>query len=143
MRVNHLRFDIGKESVWLERKGRRDQRHPLPKKLINALKLYLKSHSELTGDCYLFGPSGVKESSRAKHIERLFDKYRTKAGIEGKFILHGLRKWTTSRLAENGWTITNIMKITGHSDPSSIMPYVRMNAEGIRADYNEILEKEA
>ncbi len=111
-------------------KGQKAREVDLEKKVISALKQYLKVRPPST-DTYLFlNYEGVGISDRG--VKKLIEKYRGLAGIEKKLSAHSLRHTFASYKAAQGVTAFQLQQWLGHQSLSTTQIYVHMERKNAR-----------
>ena len=77
----------------------------------------------------------IKKSIRT--LQRKFDKYKTKAGLNPKYTFHSLRHGFATRLLESGTPINLVSLALGHSDISTTGIYVKGSPTDLLKHYKE------
>lgn len=122
----HIRqrdIDFGKLRIYIEAgKGDVDGYVPFPGDLALAIRQQCQN-----GEIYLFESSPAKAYS-PRRIQQKMDALAMQAGImdeQGKSLMHPhlFRHQTTTFLLESGMALQDVMKITRHTDPKSLMVY--------------------
>lgn len=133
---------IGKEKIWIRRKGGTDSYILIPEVLKDMLKLYLET--EAKKNVYLFESSYHKKYTE-RGIRKKIERYRAEAGISHNVRAHNFRHAILSYLGGKGWRQQQLKNISGHSSTTSLDIYVERNPETVREIYNDAiysLEKE-
>jgi integrase/recombinase XerD len=102
-----------------------------------TVKLILQLTSETKGyfdSSYVFA-TNYGEAVNEKTIQKSFQKYALKAGIEKRVSPHVLRHNFAKMAALNGMDIFNLMRILGHSDISTTRKYVQINDEDVKRQH--------
>ena len=106
-------------------KGGKDRYTVLPKVSLDMLRKYYKMYKPKHLEGYIFLN---REGNRIK-TERtrvFFRKYRRKAKIDEKFVVHSLRHGFATDLIERGASILEVKELMGHSNIRSTMEYIHV-----------------
>ena len=106
-------------------KGGKDRYTVLPKVSLDMLRKYYKIYKPKHPEGYIFLN---REGNRIK-TERtrvFFRKYRRKAKIGEKFVVHSLRHGFATDLIERGASILEVKELMGHSNIRSTMEYIHV-----------------
>ena len=106
-------------------KGGKDRYTVLPKVSLEMLRKYYKIYKPKHPEGYIFLN---REGNRIK-TERtrvFFRRYRRKAKIDEKFVVHSLRHGFATDLIERGASILEVKELMGHSNIRSTMEYIHV-----------------
>ena len=106
-------------------KGGKDRYTVLPKVSLEMLRKYYKIYKPKHPEGYIFLN---REGNRIK-TERTrvyFRRYRRKAKIDEKFVVHSLRHGFATDLIERGASILEVKELMGHSNIRSTMEYIHV-----------------
>ena len=136
--------DIDSENMRIFVKSGKDRYTVLPKTSLDMLRQYYKMYKPNHPDRYLFLN---RESAKLK-TERtrvFFRRYRRKAKLNEKFVVHSLRHSFATDLIERGATIIEVKELMGHSNIRSTMEYIHVaNLKlSIENPLDEFMKKEA
>jgi len=144
LRVSEMRNlnveDINFEDEFLivrQGKGRKDRVVPLPKKVIELLKQYLKWRDEYylnKKENALFLNKNGKRMSY-EYIEKIVRNVGKKAGI--KVTCHMLRHSFATHMLENGADIRVIQEILGHEKLSTTQIYTKVTTKYLKEVYSK------
>ena len=121
---------------------------PLPKHLLGNLESWIKGNM-LDGDDFIFftdsrntnvkkGEKSVSTQSVDKYFRKTFDW----VGINGAST-HSFRRTRLTQLhIDEGWSLREIMDISGHSSIVSLQQYLDTDKRQTFSKYRELLEKE-
>lgn len=73
-----------------------------------------------------------------KQLERRFNKYRDKAGLNPKYTFHSLRHGFATRLLESGAPINQVSLLMGHADIKTTSIYVKANPKDAIKNYEDL-----
>lgn len=104
--------------------------------LLQKLALYLENRHNR----YVF-ESTRRTRFSPRRIQQLCSKYKSLAGIEKPFTVHGFRHIWNTRLAEAGVNRERRAILAGHSDERTQTVYTHLSAGGLRSEIVEILDK--
>jgi len=79
----------------------------------------------------------IEQKLSTRTIQRRFDKYKTKAGLNPKYTFHSLRHGFATRLLESGTPINLVSLALGHSDISTTGIYVRGSPTDLLKHYQD------
>lgn len=108
-----------------EGKGKKERYTVLPKTSLEMLRKYYKMYKPNHPEGYMF----LNEWGKPLTVERtrdFFRKYRRKAKIDEKFVVHSLRHSFATDLIERGATILEVKEVMGHSNIRSTMEYIHV-----------------
>lgn len=106
-------------------KGKKDRYTVLPKTTLEMLRKYYKIYKPKHPEGYIF----LNREGNPLTIERTrvyFRRYRTRAKIDNKFVVHSLRHSFATDLIERGARILEVKELMGHSNIRSTMEYVHV-----------------
>ena len=108
-----------------EGKGRKERYTVLPKTSLEMLRKYYKMYNPRHPEGYVF----LNREGKPLKVERtrvFFRRYRRKAKIDEKFVVHSLRHSFATDLIERGATILEVKELMGHSNIRSTMEYIHV-----------------
>ena len=106
-------------------KGGKDRYTVLPKTSLEMLRKYYKMYKPKHPEGYIF----LNREGKPLKIERtrvFFRRYRKKAKIDDKFVIHSLRHGFATDLIERGASILEVKELMGHSNIRSTMEYIHV-----------------
>ena len=106
-------------------KGGKDRYTVLPKTSLEMLRKYYKMYKPKHPEGYMF----LNREGNPLKIERtrvFFRRYRKKAKIDDKFVIHSLRHGFATDLIERGASILEVKELMGHSNIRSTMEYIHV-----------------
>lgn len=106
-------------------KGGKDRYTVLPKVTLEMLRKYYKMYKPNNKEGYIF----LNREGNILTVERtrvFFRRYRRKAKIDEKFVVHSLRHSFATDLIERGATILEVKELMGHSNIRSTMEYIHV-----------------
>ena len=106
-------------------KGGKDRYTVLPQTSLEMLREYYKMYKPKHPEGYLF----LNREGNPLKIERtrvFFRRYRKKAKIDEKFVVHSLRHSFATDLIERGASILEVKELMGHSNIRSTMEYIHV-----------------
>ena len=106
-------------------KGERERYTVLPEASLEMLRKCYKMYKPKHKDGYMF----LNREGNPLKVERLrvfFRRYRRKAGINDRFIVHSLRHSFATKLVEEGIPLVQVNELLGHSCIRSTMTYVHV-----------------
>lgn len=134
MRWENIYWD--RNEVWLPECKAGPRMQPLPEQVTIALRAKLGSDKNRRG--YVFSADDPQ-----KHITTMRDPFNRlckAAGLAGKYTPHFMRHTAVSDMAEQGYNMTTIMKVSGHKTPAMVARYAHLNESDIvRAAVNSLL----
>ena len=106
-------------------KGGKDRYTVLPKVSLEMLRKYYKIYKPKHPEGYMFLN---REGNRIKteRTREYFRRYRRKAKIDEKFVVHSLRHGFATDLIERGASILEVKELMGHSNIRSTMEYIHV-----------------
>lgn len=106
-------------------KGGKDRYTVLPQTSLEMLRKYYKMYNPKHEEGYLFlnGEGGKLKTERTRVF---FRRYRRKAKLNEKFVVHSLRHSFATDLIERGATIIEVKELMGHSNIRSTMEYIHV-----------------
>ena len=108
-----------------EGKGKKERYTVLPQTSVEMLRKYYKMYKPKHPEGYLF----LNREGNPLTIERtrvFFRRYRRKAKIDEKFVVHSLRHSFATDLIERGASILEVKELMGHSNIRSTMEYIHV-----------------
>ena len=72
-----------------------------------------------------------------RKLQRRFDKYKKKAGINPKYTFHSLRHGFATRAVESGMPLNQISLALGHADVKTTSIYIRASPVDLLKSYQE------
>ena len=108
-----------------EGKGKKERYTVLPKTSLEMLRKYYKMYNPRHPEGYIF----LNKDGNPLKVERtrvFFRRYRRKAKIDKKFVVHSLRHSFATDLIERGATILEVKELMGHSNIRSTMEYIHV-----------------
>lgn len=123
-------------------KGRKQRYTILPKASLTMLREYYKKERPEHPEGYIF----LNSEGNPLKVERIrvyFRRYRRKAKINDKFVVHSLRHSFATNLIERGATLLQVKELLGHSNIRSTMEYVHVaNIDlGLESPLDEFLKE--
>ena len=123
-------------------KGQKQRYTILPKVSLDMLREYYKSEKPNHPEGYLF----LNREGNPLKPERMrvfFRRYRRKANLNDKFIVHSLRHSFATNLIERGATLIQVKELLGHSSIRSTMEYVHVaNIDlGLESPIDELIKE--
>ena len=106
-------------------KGGKDRYTVLPKVSLEMLRKYYKIYKPKHPEGYMF----LNREGKPIKTERTrvyFRRYRRKAKIDEKFVVHSLRHGFATDLIERGASILEVKELMGHSNIRSTMEYIHV-----------------
>ena len=106
-------------------KGGKDRYTVLPKVSLDMLRKYYKIYKPKHRERYMF----LNREGNPIKTERTrvyFRRYRRKAKINEKFVVHSLRHGFATDLIERGASILEVKELMGHSNIRSTMEYIHV-----------------
>lgn len=113
-----------------EGKGKKERYTVLPEMSLKMLRKYYKIYKPKHPEGYIF----LNREGNPLTVERtreFFRRYRRKAGIDEKFVVHSLRHSFATDLIERGATILEVKEAMGHSNIRSTMEYIHVANIGL------------
>ena len=108
-----------------EGKGRKERYTVLSETSLEMLRKYYKMYNPRHPEGYIF----LNKDGNPLKVERtrvFFRRYRRKAKIDKKFVVHSLRHSFATDLIERGATILEVKELMGHSNIRSTMEYIHV-----------------
>lgn len=106
-------------------KGEKERYTVLPQTGLEMLRKYYQMYKPKHPEGYLF----LNREGNPLTVERtrvFFRRYRRKAKIDEKFVVHSLRHSFATDLIERGATILEVKELMGHSNIRSTMEYIHV-----------------
>lgn len=113
-----------------EGKGKKERYTVLPQTSLEMLRKYYKIYKPKHPEGYIF----LNREGNPLTVERtreFFRRYRRKAKIDEKFVVHSLRHSFATDLIERGATILEVKEAMGHSNIRSTMEYIHVAQIGL------------
>lgn len=121
---------------------------PLPKHLLGNLESWIKTNMLESDDFIFFTDSrntNVKKGEKSistQSVDKYFRKTFDWVGINGAST-HSFRRTRLTQLhIDEGWSLREIMDISGHSSIVSLQQYLDTDKKQTFSKYRELLEKE-
>ena len=123
-------------------KGERERYTVLPEASLEMLRECYRIYKPKHKEGYMF----LNSEGNPLKVERLrvyFRRYRKKAGIDDRFIVHSLRHSFATKLVEEGVPLVQVKELLGHSCIRSTMTYVHVanNMQKVDSPLDIFLEK--
>ena len=123
-------------------KGQKQRYTILPKVSLDMLREYYKKERPNHPEGYLF----LNREGNPLKVERLrvfFRRYRRKAELDDKFVVHSLRHSFATNLIERGATLIQVKELLGHRNIRSTMEYVHVaNIDlGLESPIDELIKE--
>ena len=113
-----------------EGKGKKERYTVLPKTSLEMLRKYYKIYKPKHPEGYIF----LNREGNPLTVERtrkFFRRYRRRAKLDEKFVVHSLRHSFATDLIERGATILEVKEAMGHSNIRSTMEYIHVANMGL------------
>jgi len=113
-----------------EGKGKKERYTVLPQTSLEMLRKYYKIYRPKHPEEYIF----LNREGNPLTVERtreFFRRYRRKAKLDEKFVVHSLRHSFATDLIERGATILEVKEAMGHSNIRSTMEYIHVAQIGL------------
>ena len=113
-----------------EGKGKKERYTVLPQTSLEMLRKYYKIYKPNHPRGYIF----LNREGNPLTVERtreFFRRYRRKAKLDEKFVVHSLRHSFATDLIERGATILEVKEAMGHSNIRSTMEYIHVAQIGL------------
>ncbi len=122
-------------------KGNKERYTILPKASLEMLREYYKVERPNHPEGYLF----LNSEGNPLKVERMrvyFRRYRRKAKLNDKFVVHSLRHSFATNLIERGASLIQVKELLGHKNIRSTMEYVHVaNIDlGLESPLDEFLK---
>lgn len=119
-------IDSKKMRIFVEAgKGKKDRYTVLPQTTLKMLRKYYQIYKPKHKEGYIF----LNREGNVLTVERtrvFFRRYRRKANIDEKFVVHSLRHSFATDLIERGAAILEVKELMGHSNIRSTMEYIHI-----------------
>lgn len=109
-------------------KGKRDRYTPLPETTLLSLREYYKLYKPK--DFLFEGAAGGQFTKRS--VQTIFKQALTRANINKKIGIHGLRHSYATHLLESGTDSMFIQKLLGHKDIKTTLIYTRVSKPAVQ-----------
>ena len=106
-------------------KGEKERYTVLPRTSLEMLREYYRMYQPKHPEGYLFLNS-QRNPLKVERIRVFFRRYRRKAKIDEKFVVHSLRHSFATDLIERGASILEVKELMGHSNIRSTMEYIHV-----------------
>jgi len=106
----------------------------LDDELVYLIQRYV-NQNKLKLDDYLFRKVGYRQ------ISNMVKNYAEKAGIKHNVSFHNFRHYFVTRLVKKGWDYPKIAKLTGHSNPGTLVSYDHLVAGDIADEARSIMSE--
>jgi integrase/recombinase XerD len=134
LKVKDVNFDTNiMMTIVLKRRAFVQKEAILTNDIARLLKQYISRHN-LKQDDYLFREVVYRA------IQSAVVRYAKKAGINHKVSFHNFRHYFITELVRKGWHYEEIIKLTGHASPSSLVNYDHTVASDIKDKALKALE---
>lgn len=117
----------------LKRKKKVTKEAILDDELVQLIRRYV-TQNKLKLDDYLFRHRSYRQ------IQNKVKSYAEKAGIEHNVSFHNFRHFFVSELVKSGWEYPKIAKLTGHSNPGTLVSYDHVVATDIADEAREAMK---
>lgn len=131
VKKSHIDF-AKKEIILSHTKNKKAQTLPLSPALETVLKEYMRKFQI---DTYLF-PNIGDEQLTTNALAHSFSRYCKDRGAE-RTNIHGLRHNFSKIMIKNGYSISKLQSILGHSTIAMTQHYVKLFSEDLKEDYEE------
>lgn len=108
-----------------EGKGKKERYTVLPETSLGMLRKYYLMYKPNHPEGYLF-LNREGEPLKTERLRVFFRRYRRKAKIRDKFVVHSLRHSFATDMIERGATILEVKELMGHSNIRSTMEYIHV-----------------
>lgn len=134
VRVKDVNFDNKIMVTRVLKRGKRVEKEALLNdESVRLIKQYVAKH-KLKLDDYLFRKCSYR------NIEYAVKKYAKKAGIDKNVQFHNFRHYFITQMSRAGWSWDRIAKLTGHSNPGTLVNYDHAVARDVEDDARKILD---
>lgn len=117
----------------LKRKRRVEKEAILTEEAVKLLRKHIRIN-KLKLDDKVFGAKGYRT------VQYAVTRFARKAEIKHKVSFHNFRHYFITELVRKGWTWDRIAKLTGHSNPSTLMNYDHAVASDLKDEALEALK---
>ena len=124
----NIRFDTG-EYHQLQSKRGAEVVIPLEDNVITTLDDHYQDYGDQP---YVAPHPRTKRPYELTHLSKTAQRIREAAGLPSELQLRDLRRTVASELADNGATEAEIMSWTGHKNPQSLKPYLKVSKAAAR-----------
>lgn len=134
LNLNGIDLELGIAKVMGKR--RKERIVPVGSKAVEALKGYLETRGDLTGEVPLFvNARGGRLTARS--VGRLVKKYTTLSGIFRRISPHSLRHTFATHLLDSGADIREIQEMLGHASLSTTQRYTHLTMGRLMEVYDK------
>lgn len=122
-------------TIAVQGKGQKFRTIPLNSEAREVLTKYLKAYPRAPEARVFASTRGVlKGSITPVSVQKMFHKYRLKAGIDNPgFTVHSLRHTFATRMIENGRSLVEVQALLGHENINTTAIYTRPNHQSLKA----------
>ena len=121
-------IDSRRMTIFVRRsKGKKDRVVPLPRRLLEPLRTYYRSHRPMT---WLFEGRTVGEPYSPRSLQQVVKQAAKRAGVKRPVTAHMLRHSYATHLLEAGTDIRNIQEVLGHGSIKTTERYLHVARGG-------------
>jgi site-specific recombinase XerD len=142
-------LDLSRDELTVRGKGEKVRIVFLSERAKRAVREYLKKRVDMNDALFI---SHARNSSArdekdkplrltTRSVERIVQKYATKAGISKKVTPHVLRHSFATDLLQNGADIRSVQTLLGHADISTTQIYTHISNEHLKEIYKKYHDK--
>jgi site-specific recombinase XerD len=125
LETGHL--DSERLMVWVrDGKGGRDRGIPLPRPLLERLRMYWKAERPRSDSSLLFVPQGGVGRVHETTLQKTFTAARQQASVDKHATIHTLRHSYATHLLESGISLRTIQQLLGHSSLKTTEIYLHV-----------------
>lgn len=118
-------------------KGKKERIVPMPQSLSTDLWAYLQTRLPLSNQAVFLSNAGNRLTPSP--AQNIFNKYKKKAGLEGKgYTIHKLRHSYASLLIQSDVDLLSVQKLLGHSDLNSTKVYTHVNMDYLKEQVDKL-----
>ncbi len=128
LKVSDIIFD--EQIIKIKGKGGKERIVPVPRHLLEELKIWVSNKN----------PSDRVFNITSRHVERIIQRARERAGIEKKVTPHVLRHSLATHLLQKGIDIRYIQELLGHSSLSVTQVYTHVMPTHLKEIYRKVFE---
>lgn len=127
IKISNIKDDL----IFVEsRKGSKQQYMPLNQKCKKVIEEWLKIRPDCDNE-YIF-ISNRKKKISARTVQKNFNKYRDKSGINKNVTVHKLRHTFATRLVQKNVPLPNIQALMGHNDIKTTTIYMHYDNKDLK-----------